>query len=63
MKKMKNMQEINETSEAPSYYSANKIILLEAIMNQLGLTESDLERETSWIRSKIRESNINKILS
>jgi len=58
--------EINETSEpwgAPSYYSANKIILLEAIMNQLGLTESDLEKETSWIRSKIRESNINKILS
>jgi hypothetical protein len=31
-------------------------------MNQLGITEEDLEKEPSWTRAKIRESNIEKVL-
>jgi hypothetical protein len=31
-------------------------------MNQLGMTEDDLENEPSWIKAKVRESNIDKVL-
>jgi hypothetical protein len=30
-------------------------------MNQLGITEEDLENP-SWIKAKVRESNIDKVL-
>ena len=49
-------------SERPSYRWENKELLMNAIMNQLGITEEDLEREPSWTRAKIRESNIEKVL-
>jgi hypothetical protein len=49
-------------SEAPSYYYKNKELLLQTIMNQLSIEEEDLSRETSWIKAKIREANIDKVL-
>ena len=49
-------------SEAPSYRYENKEYLLDVIMKQLGITESDLENDPSWIRAKVRESNIDKVL-
>ena len=49
-------------SERPSYRWENKELLMNVIMNQLGITEEDLEREPSWTRAKIRESNIEKVL-
>ena len=49
-------------SERPSYRWENKEYLLETIMNQLGITDSDLENDPSWIRAKVRESNIDKVL-
>jgi hypothetical protein len=32
-------------------------------MNQLGLTDEDLDQDTSWIKAKVRESNIDKVLN
>lgn len=49
-------------SAAPNYYHENRKLLLETIMNQLSIKEEDLNRETSWIRAKIREANIDKVL-
>jgi hypothetical protein len=49
-------------SERPSYRYENKEYLLKTIMNQLGMTESDLENDPSWIKAKVRESNIDKVL-
>jgi ribosome assembly protein YihI (activator of Der GTPase) len=49
-------------SEAVSYRYENKEYLLNTIMNQLGMTEEDLEQDPSWVRAKVRESNIDKVL-
>ena len=49
-------------SERPSYRCENKEYLLEVFMKQLGITEDDLENEPSWIKAKVREANINKVL-
>ncbi len=49
-------------SERPSYRYENKEYLLEVMMNQLGITEADLENEPSWMRAKVREMNIEKVL-
>lgn len=49
-------------SERPNYYSQNRQFLLTIIMNQLGITEDDLEKDPSWIKSKVREANIDKVL-
>ena len=49
-------------SEAPSYRWQNKEYLLETFMNQLGITDEDLENDPSWIKAKVRESNIDKVL-
>jgi len=49
-------------SEAVSYRYENKEYLLKTIMNQLGMTESDLENNPSWIKAKVREANIDKVL-
>ena len=51
-----------EVSERPSYRYENKEYLLKTIMNQLGMTEEDLEQEPSWVKAKVRESNIDKVL-
>lgn len=50
------------TLERPSYRYENKEYLLKTIMNQLGMTEEDLEQEPSWVKAKVRESNIDKVL-
>jgi hypothetical protein len=49
-------------SEGPSYYYENRNLLLQTIMNQLSIREEDLHQETSLIRAKIREANIDKVL-
>ena len=49
-------------SERPSYRWENKEYLLEVFMNQLGITEDDLENEPSWIKAKVREANLEKVL-
>jgi hypothetical protein len=49
-------------SEAVSYRYENKEYLLKTIMNQLGMTDSDLENDPSWVKAKVRESNIDKVL-
>jgi hypothetical protein len=56
------MMEDAVMSERPSYRWENKELLMNAIMNQLGITEEDLEREPSWTKAKIREANIEKVL-
>lgn len=49
-------------SESVSYRYENKEYLLQTIMNQLGITEEDLENDPSWMKSKVREMNIDKVL-
>ncbi len=49
-------------SERPSYRYENKEYLLEVFMSQLGITEQDLENDPSWMRAKVREMNIDKVL-
>jgi len=40
----------------------NKEYLLRVILNQLGLTDEDLEKEPHIIKSIVRDSNIDKVL-
>jgi hypothetical protein len=49
-------------SERPSYRWDNKEYLVEVMMNQLGITEADLENDPSWMRAKVREMNIERVL-
>lgn len=49
-------------SERTSYRWENKEYLLEVMMKQLGITEADLENDPSWMRAKVREMNIEKVL-
>ena len=49
-------------SESVSHRYENKEYLLKTIMNQLGMTEEDLENDPSWVKAKVRESNIDKVL-
>ena len=49
-------------SERPSYRWENKEYLVEVMMKQLGITESDLENDPSWMKAKVREMNIEKVL-
>ena len=49
-------------SERPSYRWDNKEYLLEVFMKQLGINEADLENEPSWIKAKVREANLDKVL-
>jgi hypothetical protein len=46
----------------PSIRQQNKEYLLRVILNQLGLTDKDLEKDPSWIKSIVRDSNIDKVL-
>jgi hypothetical protein len=38
-------------SERPSYSWENKQYLLKVIMDKLGITEEDLEKDPSWIKA------------
>jgi len=49
-------------SESVSYSWENKQFLLKTFMDQLGITQDDLENDPSWIKAKVRESNIDKVL-
>ncbi len=50
-------------SAGQSYYYDNRQFLLQTIMNQLGLTEEDLQRNPSEIKQIVRESNIDAIVN
>lgn len=49
-------------SERPSYRWENKEYLVETMMKQLGITEEDLENDPSWMKAKVREMNIERVL-
>lgn len=49
-------------SKRPSYSWENKQYLLKVIMDKLGITEEDLEKDPSWIKAKVREIRIESIL-
>jgi hypothetical protein len=49
-------------SERPSYSWENRQYLLKVIMNQLGITEEDLEKEPSYIKAKVREMRLDTLL-
>lgn len=57
-----NIMEEAMMSERPSYRWDNERMLLETIMNKLGINSEDLENEPSWMKAKIREFNIDAIL-
>ena len=48
--------------ERPSYRWDNEKYLVEVMMKQLGITEADLENDPSWMKAKVREMNIEKVL-
>jgi len=50
-------------SERPPYKWENTQYLLEVIMKQLQITQEDLENEPSWMKSKVRDLNIEKVLT
>ena len=50
-------------TEAVSYRWENKELLLKTIMAKLNITEDDLENDPSWMRAKVREMNIEKVLN
>ena len=50
------------SEEKPSYSWENKKYLMKVMMDQLGITEEDLEKEPSWIKAKVREMRIETIL-
>jgi hypothetical protein len=50
-------------SAGQSNYYMNRQFLLETIMNQLGLTDSDLEKNPSEIKQIVREANIDAIVN
>ena len=53
--------DMDEAMESrPSYSWENQQYLLKTIMNQLGMTEEDLENDPSWVKAKVREANIDK---
>ena len=55
--------DMGDTMESrPSYRYQNEEYLLKTIMNQLGMTDEDLEQDPSWVKAKVRESNIDKVL-
>lgn len=56
------MNGMEAMSERPSYRWDNKEYLLEVFMKQLGITEEDLENDPSWIKAKVREANLDKVL-
>ena len=53
---------MSEAMSERTSYDVNKEYLLKTIMNQLGMTEEDLEQDPSWVKAKVRESNIDKVL-
>lgn len=49
-------------SERPSYSWENRKYLLDTIMGLLDITESDLENDPSWIKAKVRDLKIERVL-
>lgn len=49
-------------SESPSPYWVNKEYLLEVIMRQIGITNEDLHKDPSWVKAKVRDIKIDKVL-
>ena len=49
-------------NEGVSHRWANREYLVEVMMKQLDITEADLENDPSWMKAKVREMNIEKVL-
>lgn len=49
-------------SERPSNSWVNKQYLISVILNQLGLTDDDLDIEPSLMKAKVRDSRIDEVL-
>jgi hypothetical protein len=58
--------------ERPSYLASigftmsrweNEQYLLEVFIKQLGITKQDLENDPSWVKAKVRELNIDRVLN
>ena len=62
MKKENYIMDDAVMSERPSFSWENKQYLLKVIMDKLGITEEDLEKDPSWIKAKVREMRIESIL-
>lgn len=50
-------------SAGQSNYYENRQFLLQTIMNQLGLTDEDLQKNPSEIKQIVREANIDAIVN
>lgn len=50
-------------SPGQSNYYENRQFLLQTIMNQLGLTDEDLQKSLSEIKQIVREANIDAIVN
>lgn len=50
-------------SAGQSNYYENRQFLLQTIMNQLGLTDEDLQKSLSEIKQIVREANIDAIVN
>ena len=57
-----NFRSFDPSLDSNSYRYENKEYLVEVMMNQLGITEADLENDPSWMKAKVREMNIEKVL-
>lgn len=55
-------QSFDVAAERPSYSYENKKYLLQIMMNQLGITDDDLEKDPSWIKAKVRELRLDSLL-
>lgn len=53
---------ISDRVKASEHKWENREYLLNVIMKQLGITEKDLYNNPSWIRAKVREQVIDKVL-
>ncbi len=52
----------SDMASTPSPSWINRQYLMKVMMNQLGITEEDLDRDPSWIKAKVRELRIDSVL-
>lgn len=50
-------------AESPSPYYANKAYLLDVIMKKLNISDEDLNKDTSWVKAKVRDLRLDEVLN
>ena len=50
-------------SESTSTYYTNKSYLLDVIMKKLNISDEDLNKDTSWIKAKVRDLKLDEVLN